>query len=131
MLKFLPKYACATFAAYLALITTQTTQFPAAIIALITGFVTALIWDAIGLAVWWMRRNDRDAAMMAAGRCPACEQPHTLEVTSEREGLASDGFSFLETEVRCTRCERSFAVSASEGGPLVTRLGKGYTHDHD
>ena len=131
MLRFINYCTPATFAAYLALNTTPKGPFHAVLLAVAAGFVTTLIWTAIHDILKRMHRIDRDAALMQGGYCPACENPRTLEVTSERGGKRLDGTSFRETDIRCNACEECFTISASKGGPLVKRHGKGYTHDHD
>lgn len=128
MLRFMSLYTCATFSAYVALNTTPIHGLSAVITAMMCGFGTGGIWHLTGLALRWMYRNDRDAALMHGGYCPACETLLSLEVTSEHHN-ESQGTRI--TAVRCTACKECFTVTSSGGGPLVKRHGKGYTHSHD
>lgn len=117
MLKLVSLTACGTFAAYAALSTAEKWGFPALQTAIMSGFVTAVLWHQTGLFLRWMHRNDLDAALMHGGYCPCCKKARTLEVTSQQEDP-------YQTGVRCINCKEAFIITASEGGPLVKRLGK-------
>lgn len=108
-----------TFAAYLALNTPAEGPFH----GLVAGTVVALLWDGIGTITKRVYRKDRDAALIAGGYCPACEKQRTLEVTSDEHETP--------IRVRCGKCAECFSIEQTPNGPLVTRHGRGYIHDHD